>query len=58
MGVEIEILEPGDGQTYPKAGDQLTMHYTGSLTDGTVFDSSVQKNRPFSFQIGVGQVIK
>ena len=125
MGVEITVLSAGDGKTYPKAGDQLTMHYTGTLTDGAPpllskaltnpttlatalarilppsrapprssggargmaavdckhhashgggpriswawrvgllagkkFDSSVDKGRPFNFQIGVGQVIK
>ena len=34
------------------------MHYTGTLTDGTVFDSSVRKGRPFKFKIGIGQVIR
>ena len=59
MGVEKEIITAGDGKTYPKKGDQLTMHYTGTLTsDGTQFDSSVPKGKPFQFTIGVGQVIK
>jgi len=39
-------------------GDQLSMHYTGKLEDGTVFDSSVTRGQPFSFKIGAGQVIK
>ena len=34
------------------------MHYHGTLTDGTVFDSSYQRNQPFNVQIGVGKVIK
>jgi len=59
MGVDIEVLQPGDGQTYPQKGDMLTMHYTGTLTsDGTQFDSSVAKGRPFQFVIGIGQVIR
>ena len=59
MGVEIEVLQPGDGQTYPQKGDMLTMHYTGTLaSDGTQFDSSVAKGRPFQFVIGIGQVIR
>uniref|UniRef100_A0A7R9YC43 peptidylprolyl isomerase n=2 Tax=Pinguiococcus pyrenoidosus TaxID=172671 RepID=A0A7R9YC43_9STRA len=58
MGVEKEIISEGDGTTYPKTGDRLTMHYTGRLTDGSVFDSSVAKGRPFTFQIGIGQVIR
>jgi FK506-binding protein 1 len=57
-GLEVKTLSPGDGKTYPKAGDQLEMHYTGTLAaDGTKFDSSVDRGEPFSFTIGVGQVI-
>ena len=36
MGVTNEITKPGDGATYPKSGDKLTMHYTGTLTNGCV----------------------
>lgn len=36
MGVTVETTQPGDGQTYPKPGDNVTMDYTGTLLDGTV----------------------
>jgi FK506-binding protein 1 len=59
MEVTKEIINEGDGETFPKQGDQLTMHYTGTLTDGgKQFDSSVSRGKPFQFVIGIGQVIK
>ncbi|KAK9827706.1 hypothetical protein WJX81_002560 [Elliptochloris bilobata] len=41
-----------------KAGDTVAVHYTGALTDGTVFDSSIERGDPISFKLGQGQVIK
>ena len=53
-GLQYEVLEEGTG-TQPEAGDQVTVHYTGKLNDGTVFDSSVERGEPATF--GVTQVI-
>ncbi|EPQ31536.1 uncharacterized protein PFL1_00869 [Pseudozyma flocculosa PF-1] len=60
MGVEVQRIAPGDGKTFPKPGDRVTIHYVGTLLDGgSEFDSSRKPGRgPFQTQIGVGQVIK
>ena len=56
-GLEYEDVSIGTG-TEAKAGMQITAHYTGTLADGSVFDSSVQRKEPFGFRLGAGQVIK
>lgn len=53
-GLQYEVLESGKGNS-PKASDNVEVHYTGKLIDGTVFDSSVERGVPASF--GVTQVI-
>jgi FK506-binding protein 4/5 len=50
-------VEEGHGPTPTHRAD-VTVHYTGRLLDGTVFDSSKERNDPFVFKIGQGQVIK
>lgn len=47
----------GTGES-PKPGQMVTVHYTGTLEDGTKFDSSLDRGQPFTFQIGVGHVIR
>lgn len=53
-GIQYRVLKEGTGKT-PKADDNVTVHYVGKLTDGTVFDSSVERGEPATF--GVNQVI-
>ena len=75
--MEVETLELGDNETFPKTGERVDIVYIGMLTNGTVFDSSSEKdvqsidretnswrqrrrqlNRPFTFSIGLGHVIR
>lgn len=59
MGVTNDVIKAGDGVNRPQVGDECTMHYTGTLAkDGTKFDSSVDKGKPFLFKLGLGMVIK
>ncbi|XP_022051004.1 peptidyl-prolyl cis-trans isomerase FKBP1A-like [Acanthochromis polyacanthus] len=58
MGVDIEVLRPGDGHNYPKKGQTVTVHYVGTLTNGKKFDSSRDRGDPFEFKLGEGQVIR
>lgn len=56
-GLKYVDLAVGKGPT-PKAGDRVFVHYTGWLTNGKKFDSSVDRNQPFDFVLGRGEVIK
>jgi len=55
-GLYYSITKEGTGATPPK-GSQVSVHYKGTLVDGTVFDYSYQRNQPIDFSVGVGQVI-
>ncbi len=56
-GLKYIELEEGTGKA-PLSGQGVMVHYTGTLEDGTKFDSSVDRNKPFSFTIGIGRVIQ
>jgi len=56
-GLRYVEVEEGEGEV-PQSGQTVVVHYTGSLADGTKFDSSRDRDRPFSFKLGQGQVIQ
>lgn len=56
-GLTYIVTRHGTGQPL-KAGDTVSVHYTGLLTNGTKFDSSLDRNEPFQFPLGAGRVIK
>ncbi|MBY5943854.1 FKBP-type peptidyl-prolyl cis-trans isomerase [Photobacterium rosenbergii] len=55
-GLQYLVLQEGTGTVHPKASDKVTVHYHGTLLDGTVFDSSVERGE--TIQFGLNQVIK
>lgn len=55
-GLSVTDVRLGDGPAAQK-GDKLTVHYLGKLTDGSEFDSSYERGKPFSFTLGAGEVI-
>src|SRR3990167_10189618 len=55
----LQYIDEVEGKgEYPQKGQRVTVHYTGTLENGKKFDSSVDRGQPFTFTIGVGQVIK
>jgi FKBP-type peptidyl-prolyl cis-trans isomerase len=57
MTLQIEDLQVGTGAE-AQSGQRVTVHYVGTLTDGSKFDSSRDRDEPFSFPLGGGRVIK
>lgn len=55
-GLQVIVVEEGTGPA-PQTGDVVQVHYTGTLDDGTKFDSSYDRGQPFEFTLGAGQVI-
>ena len=57
-GLKYVVTEAGTGTDKPAKGQSVTAHYSGYLLDGSKFDSSVDRNQPFVFNVGLGMVIK
>lgn len=57
-GLKKKLVKEGEGCDRPGAGDEVEVHYTGTLIDGTMFDSTRDRDSPFKFTLGQGQVIK
>ncbi|KAJ4773123.1 Peptidylprolyl isomerase [Rhynchospora pubera] len=57
-GLKKKLVKEGQGWETPENGDEVEVHYTGTLLDGTKFDSSRDRGTPFKFKLGQGQVIK
>lgn len=55
-GLQYQVLNQGSGTIHPKASDTVTVHYHGTLIDGTVFDSSIERGEPIAFPLN--RVIK
>ena len=56
MPVDIEVMTPGNGSQFPKAGTKVTCHYVLTLTNGKKIDSSRDRGKPFEFNVGRGEV--
>ncbi|KAE8720447.1 FK506-binding protein 1 [Hibiscus syriacus] len=57
-GLKKKLIKEGEGSETPKDGDEVEVHYTGTLLDGTKFDSSRDTGTPFKFKLGRGLVIQ